>query len=218
MQEIILDHKLTESEISVVRQCRRIVEMLAYMMGPIAYHSEELKSIWYNSKNSDRSVIKKQIGNIEVTEHNEFGYWANTSIGNVLVLMNRLNIKSICDLGCGAAFALKAMQVVDSYIDFYGYDNEPALINLSGQNSCKVKDIIKLERSDIDENSLLYFWEPIKNNEMCKQFVNNLANIAYKGQIIMFECAGYSLEHMRSTSLKEIGMFQGKWVFQKVTD
>ena len=221
MDSTVLDPQLSESEHLAVRQCGRIVEMLAHIMFPIAQHSRKLKSVWYNTKNSDRSIPEpKQIpGHYVIPKHDEFGYWANSSIGYVLVLMNRLNIKSICDLGCGAAFALKAIQVVDSYIDFYGYDNESVLINLSGQNSCKVKDIIKLERCDIDEKSLLYFWEPIKDKELCEQFVNNLSKIAYKGQVIIFQTAGYSLANMRSNpNLREVGSFHGHWVFEKVTD
>ena len=221
MDNSIIDPKLNESEHLSIRQCGRIVEMLAHLMFPISEHSEELKSVWYNTKNSDRSIPEpKQIpGHYVIPKRDEFGYWANSSIGYVLVLMNRLNIKSICDLGCGAAFALKAIQVVDSHIDFYGYDNEPVLINLSGSNSCKVKDITKLERIDIDEKSLLYFWEPIKDKEQCEKFVNNLANIAYKGQVIIFQTAGYSLQHMKSNILlREVGCFHGHWVFEKVTD
>ena len=138
--------------------------------------------------------------------------------------MKRLKIHSICDLGCGAAFGLKAMQTVgvyiNHYIDYYGFDNEEILISMANiQGSCKLKDIITLVRYNIYAKSLLYFWEPLRDYEMCKAFVNNLCEIAYKNQYIVFECAGYSLEHMRANNkVKELGRFHSFYVFQKVME
>ena len=153
--------------------------------------------------------------------------------------MNRLGINTIYDLGCGAGFAMKAISALDRNIYTYGYDNEQILIDFAHDRNYMYKDILTLKREDItkpthkmrwdeklkdvnkmaDITALIYFWEPIRDYELCKQFVNNLCDIAYKGQYIVIQCAGYSREHMKTnTKVKELGQFNSFWVFEKVVD
>jgi hypothetical protein len=115
---------------------------------------------------------------------NEYGYYVSGYMSHILNFMQIMGIKKICDIGCGFGVAMKTLLTEDNSIEVRGYDNEPYLVELAGEKHFQVKDALKLQKGDIEENELLYFWEPFKDKKMSAKFVDNLASVVNTGQIL----------------------------------
>ena len=215
---------ITDEERRIKKKADIVTKNLCSLGYRLSEHNPELKKIWYNTKSdtSDCSIeaIKKRY-----ETDKEFGYWASESAaGSLTVLLNRLSIKKICDLGCGAAFVLKAMEAVDNFdIEYFGYDNEPELIKLANGGSLweeerfMLKDITILERGHLPNDGLIYFWEPIKEDNLCKKFIDNLADIMYPNQLVAFLVSAYSSKHMKQNANMELitESFHGMKIYRK---
>jgi len=209
MIKSILVRDNTKPENNTIRIVDNITKTLVQSGEMISHFNPELKKVWYNTKsdNSDSSIeaIKRRY-----KEDKEFGYWVSQSGGQLLNIMERLDISRIIDLGCGCGYMLKAMRSVEP-IEIFGYDNEQVLIDIAcskgtlsqSDQEFKLKDILTLKQSDIPQNSLIYWWEPIKDKELCEKFIDNICNISYPNQIIVFTSAAYSGDFMRQNKKVE---------------
>jgi len=158
--------------------------------------NNELKNVWYN-KVGDKNKI-------------EYGYVMSV-MGEIAVLMHRLGIKSICDMGCGAGISLYSISQ-HTNIEVYGYDNEDALLDLSfkilGERLLKNRDITKLEKGDVRNESLVYIYEPIYDKSLCKLFIDSLCEILIPNQLVFCRNinnhVGFSFEHLCSREDMEL--------------
>lgn len=130
----------------------------------------------------------------------EWGYIVNADeAGYLYTLMRRLNIPNLCDLGCGMGIILKA--ITDEFINYTGdkdkglavtgYDNEEALLKICKilnekrywANKFELKDITTLVTADIPDDSVIYWWLPMADDEMAEKFISNIVKVVKKGQL-----------------------------------
>lgn len=200
----LFNHRLSGDDHSLLNDSYNNIVLLRQKYDELSRDNEELKKVWYNAKTNGSKVT------INGGEEKEWGYWVNQDFGYVCIYTKRLNIDKIVDLGCGAGFGLKVINELCPSIKTFGYDNEQVLLDIANEGKKEnekylLKDIIKLKKKDIPKDSLIYFWEPIKDRDLCKDFIENLCKIARKGQIICVKCSGSSVEHLRNNSLVREG-------------
>lgn len=165
----------------MINQFYSEVDRLKKEGNEIANSDANFRKLWYSDKKGTDKAEK------------EWGYWVSDGGHRILKLMNGLGIKNIVDLGCGCGYMLKALKKLsDGKIGIYGFDNEELLIKVAGDKNLKLKDVTTLTKKDIPYNSIIYWWEPIKDPQICKIFVDNTCDIAHKGQLILARIAGAS--------------------------
>lgn len=191
--------KYTAEETNLSNTFYKEISRLRAEGANIANSDKEFHKLWYNAKNGTKK------------EHKEWGYWVSEAGYPILRLMKLMGIKNIVDLGCGCGYMLKAMKKVDSKIGIYGFDNEELLIKVAGTRTLKLKDVTTITKKDIPYNSLIYWWEPIRDPEVCKIFVDNVCNIAHKGQIIIAKVAGASGQWLSENNKVEILSKKDNW-------
>lgn len=168
-----IHQKESPNEVELIRKISFMTDEVATLWEGLAKNNSDLSKVWHNKQGEKYRI--------------EYGY-SIAPLGKVAVLMRRLGIKSICDLGCGAGIALHALQYHCEDIKVSGFDNEECLVTLANQiNECdtfKVKDITKLVMGDISEDTLVYFYEPIYEFSLCEKFIDNLCEILKPNQLV----------------------------------
>mgnify|MGYP001768811208 CR=1 FL=1 len=151
----------------------------------------------------------------------EYGYCLGNKFNVIYYLIHKFNIESICDLGSGLGIGLYALKYYTG-VKVKGYDNEELFVNYANSINIntELKDITKLIRKDIKSYQVLYFYEPIRNKEISKIFIDNLVKRMIKNQYIFYECAGSMIEHLSKhvncNTLQLVGKIHGLYVFKKL--
>lgn len=123
----------------------------------------------------------------------QYGYFASDSAGPLYCLIKRMRKNSFCDLGCGPGVLGSAIHAYDYDIKVLGYEIEPSMTkycHLALQGNAATKNILHLEKGDIAEWDVLYFWEPLKEESLAEELVKNLEKIVREGHIIIYKCSG----------------------------
>lgn len=148
----------------------------------------------YQCKHTNSDALCYQRKN----EEKEFGYYISYSFGLLYILMMRLKIYSLFDIGSGPGLGLKA---IDWYHDkksqpcritLKGCDNELSFYAQGNNLSLNIvlKDMTILTKEDIKNYKILYFYEPLIDRTLCNAFAENLSKIVNKKQIIVYYSAG----------------------------
>lgn len=123
----------------------------------------------------------------------EYGYYMSGFIRDLYVIMNRLKLTKLLDLGSGPMIGL--MPLHNRGIICKGFEIEDNFINLANRllyyNSCVKKDILKITKSDIKDYEVIFFYEPFCSKKLSKQFIQNLSKIVSKEQIIVYNQANF---------------------------
>lgn len=132
----------------------------------------------------------------------EFGYYITPSISALFLLIQELKVKSFLDLGAGAGILLLTLNALVEDLRVHGYENEVELIRqhttwLGGRVITR-KDILTLNKEDIKYFQALYFWDPFRDFKLTQQFINNLASIMDKKQIIINKNGSYCTPALKS--------------------
>lgn len=131
----------------------------------------------------------------------QYGYYISNYPGCLLTLINEIkklrgtDFINILDLGSGAGLLMKIISSWDRGIVTKGYEIEDSLVryaNYHGMCNTIKKDILTLTTTDLEKQDILYFWEPLSERKLAKQFVDNLAKVAHKacGIFIMLAVIG----------------------------
>lgn len=137
----------------------------------------ELTKISYRPKNKER----------------EYGYYVSDHIPIIGIWLNRLKKYNFLDLGSGPGLIRNTLNhITNSRLVFKGYENEDILVTLGLRlhNNIISKNIVSLEKKDIENAEIIYFWEPLVDAVMVDKFVTNLSKITKPGQIIIYHPAG----------------------------
>jgi hypothetical protein len=172
-------------------------------------------------------IMKNKYGNIddiaytikrEGNNSGQFGYYFNSQIEPLLKIIDKYTITSIADLGAG--YGLTSFILKNSGIASIGYEIEDRYVEFSKflcEDMVIKKDILTLKRDDIKRYGAVYFWEPLYLRELAEKFVNNLVEIMYKGQYIIYRPSGSigeflsavaCLKRLKQTDLPWSGMYQ----------
>jgi 2-polyprenyl-3-methyl-5-hydroxy-6-metoxy-1,4-benzoquinol methylase len=176
------------------------------------------RNIHYRMKGNENYYQIKQGNN-----QGQFGYYFNSGIAGLIVFMLANEFSSVVDLGCGPGDTL---QILEKYgMRVKGFEIEPDFIRMSEQvypsmTCIEQKDICKLDKVDIRDYQVIYFWEPISDYLQCKKFVSNLVEIMNSNQIIFMKPNGYILDILSAHSrVEEItngrGSYFGHKIFKK---
>lgn len=200
----ILSEKITADERGAIERIKYTSQAMATMADTFIQNPDnilpKIKEVYRKPKKSNK----------------EWGYLVNDSdAGYLYVLAKRFGVSNICDLGCGMGIILKAMSI--EYLNFEGtgfkngfsvtgYDNEETLlkmcnslhtfnvINKAYATDFRLKDITKLNESDIPNDSIIYWWLPIHDWGLSEKFISNIVKVAKKGQIFVVAGFGELLE------------------------
>lgn len=140
---------------------------------------------------------KKHHDGIHYTRKNnkdEFGYYFNNNIHEVIIFMKLLKLTSVLELGAGAGLAMNLFEIFG--FQAKGFEIEDELIKeysiLFARNRSSIikKDILTLTKPDfkIDSKpaSIIYLWEPFSSSSLQKQFAELLVSKMYKGQYLAY--------------------------------
>jgi len=185
---------------SVIRKIQRYITLIAESYTEKYKHDKEYRNLYHKTKG------------------NEFGYFISRTVEDLYAFIKILGYTKICDLGCGYGVALKALKRFDETIQISGYDNEPYLIKLAEDDNFVCKDITILEKGDVKIDQIIFMWEPFIDKDLSTKFVNNMANIAEKGQIIVIgECPELTVRNLLNNKAFEyVCNFGNKYIFMKV--
>lgn len=139
-----------------------------------------------------------------------FGYYMNQNSGELIVLLNRLKISHLLDLGSGPGFILESMARVGYSTGegriYSGIENEKTLVEMANQEqkSMKVRfgDILKITEEDLKTVDGIYWWTPLIADPLCIKFAKNLIKILSAKQYVIVN--GKDGMYYR---LKELGEF-----------
>ena len=150
-------------------------------------------SIFWNERRND-TEYRKLVGTIKYEGENkgQFGYYPSPSVGELCILLSKLGVKEIVDLGSGIGLLLLAIKAYNSNIKITGFENEKYFIDIANQigaNTYK-KDILTLKKYDIRKFDALFFYEPFSDPTLSEAFVKNLLKRVSKGQFLIYERAG----------------------------
>lgn len=163
-----------------------------------------------------RSKIKDNKIDYTVKKNGEFGYYCNTNIIPVIKYIETNDIKSVLDLGSGCGIFLKVLKQYTN-IEIMGYEIDNILVNLANKFHVPTlkKNIITLKKSDIEKYQLIYFWEPLADDELAKKFANNLVKILSKDQIIIYKCAASIGKYLEQTKkLDSVDIIEGYTLYK----
>lgn len=97
---------------------------------------------------------------------------------------------SFCDLGSGAGILLAVLKDIFPKLTVKGFENERTLIKISKsilpENAIVYKDLMLIKEKDIKEYSILYSWEPMRDDEKLKKFFEVLAKAMNKNQLFIY--------------------------------
>lgn len=191
--------KLTKIEDKYIRVIQRIFQnIICPFYYDLARKIPELNHLIYKTKddfNSNDNVKK------------EFGYYINTELTHLYLIIKTLKIKSFLDLGSGPGLLLGILSYLFPTIKFAGYDNEKLLIEgnkMYSTVSLQLKNILTLTSIDVENYDALYFWEPLNDSELCKQFVENLVKIVKNDQYIIYKPSGEIQKYLSNPEIKKI--------------
>lgn len=129
----------------------------------------------------------------------QFGYYVTEDVASIIGIMKAVKAKSILDLGSGPGLILKTIRTFTKF-EVSGYDNERELVEIGnhilGYDTLKLKDILTVTTQDIGKFDVLYFWEPLRDRELCEKFVDNLSKVTVKDQYIIYKPAGSIAEYL----------------------
>lgn len=134
-------------------------------------------------------------------ENGEWGYYISHNPFAIIYYMQQNNLKSIVDLGSGAGILL---QILRGYgFSIKGFEIEDSLIKVAtkllGKNITHKKDILTLTEEDVKDSEVLYFWEPVAEDELAKKFVENLVNILSPTQTVLYYSSGAIARYLESS-------------------
>jgi hypothetical protein len=204
-------------------------EIVFLLQVPYSMEERSLSNMLYNVSNSSMELsrsllgrcdsdLRSVVGSIKPNNKKEFGYIpALGSGGHLFLLMRRLGINNLIDLGCGMGFILNAVDIGHKFVgnkehQIIGYENEPLLLEVAialhrnSNHKFFLRDILKLNHEDIVDKSIIYWYAPFPDRNLIKEFIDNIVRITNKGQI--FAINGYS-ELLVKAGVKYICDFQG---------
>lgn len=202
----LLKKQYTEEENHLVHYIRGFSGLFRRLYQSLI--NEDLQKISYQLK-GEKDKYKRPM---------EFGFYINESLGYFAVIMKRLKLTSFVDLGSGPGLTLATVSLVTHIKNNVGFENEDSLVELAKKMQFNVykEDITTLKPEDIKDYQVVYFYEPIHDDEKCKIFIDNLCDIMYKGQLCIFQCAGSSYSHMLKNPLvKNIDNCTSLRIFEK---
>ncbi len=163
--------------------------------------NELAMQVYYGLKKDDEIVR-----NIKYEGENkgQYGYYVSHCAGQLFVILHRMKIKSIIDLGCGAHILGNVLNHFGSRytrnsnlgieLNMEGYEIEEKLVKEANSmyfnQNVRRKDILKLESRDLNPYQAVYFWEPLADPKLAKQFVENLEKVMPPNKYIFYVCAG----------------------------
>lgn len=145
----------------------------------------------------DSSSVGKLMNNTKGGSK-EFGYWHSECVLALDEVMRGLKCKSVIDLGCGMGLLMAQLQCLGEY-RVGGIENEKSLVEKALVYPIIHKDLLLLNKGDIENYDCLYIWEPIKDEKLSKRFVTRLVKAMSPGQHIIYRCAGNTGAHIRNT-------------------
>lgn len=150
-----------------------------------------------------RSTVNKELYNNGIvggTKHSgnnkgQFGFYHTDYAGQILTILNRLGLSSICDLGSGPGILLSCLSSFGTELRIKGYEIEKEFVDMAqklfyGNDIVECKDILSLQAVDVRNYSAIYFWEPLYDSKLAKRFIDNLNIILKKGQYIIYQPSG----------------------------
>lgn len=176
------------------RELFNSISISIYYIRKLYYKLATKRSTTFDFEDAYSSIL-----NTEKRKDNEnkgqWGYYLSQDIEKFLFIIDKLKTKSIVDLGSGPGLLLKAILLYNHKIKVKGYEIEDVFIEdsqlLDLQNQIFKQDILQLETKDIINCDTIFFYEPVADPKLAKQFVNNLSKIVIKGQWIIYNRAGY---------------------------
>jgi hypothetical protein len=182
-----LNKKPTKKEIISIETIYKKIKILSdlYITMRDAYSdtTPENNSIEYRSK-----------------PNGEYGHYINNHTKELYLILSRLKITKMLDLGSGPGIIFKplATELGIANHSFIGYENETELVEIGQKygNNIKQKDILKLTAEDFKDIPLVYFWEPMNDRKLCEQFVNNLELVIPSNVIVVYRFSGYIREFL----------------------
>ena len=156
---------------------------------------KKLRNVYKNDIDYQPKTIGKNKG--------QYGYYISEYCGSLVILMKRLKLKSLLDLGSGPGLILNPIKRNVPHSRCVGYEIEEELVNIGNSISYLPilrKDILKITKEDIKDFQVIYFWEPLKDEVLAKKFVENLSKIVIPNQIICYKPAGFIYNFLRQNS------------------
>lgn len=142
----------------------------------------------------------------------EYGYYFNPGhVVPLLELLNKLKITQLIDFGSGVGILLKILAHIKNNLYVIGLENEKEFVKRALVQTHN-RDIITLSKESLDtfideherwnekSKTVIYFWEPIFNEDKAKEFVDNLVKITRPNQIIIYNQSGGIGYHMRKSN------------------
>lgn len=140
----------------------------------------------YNIKNNNNIDYTVKTGK----NKGQYGYYVSKYCGCLAVLMKRLQLTSLLDLGSGPGLILNPIKRNIPNSKCVGYEIENDLVNIGNCISrlpILKKDILKITQEDIKDFQVIYFWEPLRDQQLAKRFVKNLSKIVVPNQVICYK-------------------------------
>ncbi len=193
MKKIIYDGDIIspEEHILIHRRIGDIMEMGERVVRDLCTDHPRLKGTCYH----------------DMPVRGQFNYIPNRSIGNLYVVAQRLKAKSIIDLGSGLGLGLSAINMIQrdlhptKHISISGIEiHEPlckAAERIFGIRT-KHKNLLFLEKEDIEAYDILYAYEPMNEYKVAEAFINRLAPLLHEGQCIAIVSTGNMLRLLRA--------------------
>lgn len=168
---------------------------------------------YLNSKLSDDVKVLCYKIKREGDNKGQFGYYITRRISSIVKILNRYNLTSFVDLGCGSGHLVKFLHHTLNY-KTKGVEIEQTLVN--DAQSCLIQQGDILDPNlDIKKFEAIYFWEPFENRKLAEKFVDNLEEITHKGQYIIYLCSGTIGLHLNnSNKFRKLQSEEGFQVFK----
>lgn len=105
----------------------------------------------------------------------EWGYFHTIELYDLLSVLDRLETKSLIDLGCGTGLLLAQIRCERPYIYVRGIDNEPSLLE-PGYDLADIKlgNILGITKEELADCDTIYTWCPFIDTDTTKMFVDVL--------------------------------------------
>jgi len=196
---VVLDplREITKEEREPYYIRERFLGTMTYMFKELALRIPELKPLVHNQKRE--GINKGQWG--------FYGVYVQT-VTTLAILMTRLNLKSIVDLGSGPGFVMYGIKYMVDKANVLGFEIEKELINHSvlGFGNIKYQDILKVTKKQLADRDCIFFYEPFYDRGLAKQFAQRLNKVCTSGQYIFYAQAGSIGSEMQLTKrIKLVG-------------